>query len=244
MSRKNNGEGSVYQRSDGRWVAALQVGTKPNGRKDIRTRYASSEAEAKRKLKELRRVAHQDTPEQRKKQTVEQYMWAWFHRYKSELKPAAFDRQEETIKYQVLPFLGQLQVHSIVASDIKDLMNWLQDERSYAYSTVKKAYDACNECFRQAVSDGAIAKNPCSKYNMPKAADFIDLVNEDDDIRFMDDNEIGRFCKEAIRVYGNGKMVYRLGYAFILILNTGIRLGEALAISLNFSVYEIVVRDT
>jgi len=231
LTRKSNGEGSIYQRSDGRWVAALQVGTKPNGRKDIRTRYATSEAEAKRKLKELRRIAHQDTPEQRKKQTVEQYMWEWFHRYKSVLKPAAYDRQEETIKYQVLPFLGRLQIHSVVASDVKDLINWLQNERGYAYSTVKKAYDACNECFRQAVSDGAIAKNPCNKYNMPREADFIDLsADEDDEVRFFSDDEIVRFCKEAVRVYGNGKPVYRLGYAFILILNTGIRLGEALAL--------------
>ena len=55
MGRKCNGDGSVYQRSDGRWAAALQVGTKPNGRKDIRTRYATSEAEAKRKLRELKK---------------------------------------------------------------------------------------------------------------------------------------------------------------------------------------------
>jgi len=78
MDRKCNGEGSIYQRSDGRWVAALQVGTKPNGRKDIRTRYAASEAEAKRKLREMKKSAHEATPEQRKKQTVEKYILDWF----------------------------------------------------------------------------------------------------------------------------------------------------------------------
>jgi integrase len=49
----------------------------------------------------------------------------------------------------------------------------------------------------------------------------------------LDDDEIARFSAEARRIYGNGKMVYRLGYAFILILNTGIRLGEALALREN-----------
>ena len=212
MTKNGNGDGSVYQRSDGRWVAALQIGFKANGKQDVRTCYAKTEPEAKRKLREMKKTAYQETPEQRKKQTVEQYMWAWFKRYKNNLKPAAYDRQEETIKYQVLPFLGQYQIHAVVASDIKDLMNWLQDEKGYAHSTVKKAYDACNECFRQAVEDGLLAKNPCNKQNRPMKADFLDLDNEDTGITFLDDDEIARFSAEAKRVYGNGKMVYRLGY--------------------------------
>ena len=30
LEKNGNGEGSTYQRSDGRWVAALQVGIKAN----------------------------------------------------------------------------------------------------------------------------------------------------------------------------------------------------------------------
>ena len=230
MTKKKNGMGSVYQRSDGRWVAALQIGFKANGKKNVHTRYAKTEKEAKRKLRELKKAIYQAPPEQRKKQTVEQYMWAWFKRYKSSMKPAAYDRQEETIKHQVLPFLGQAQIHTVVASGIKDMMNWLQNDKGYSFSTVKKAYDACNECFQQAVADGVMPLNPCNKYNRPKEADFIDPENVNTELQFMNDEEIVRFCKEATRVHDNGKQVYRLGYAFILILNTGIRLGEALAL--------------
>jgi hypothetical protein len=35
MTRKSNGDGSVFQRADGRWVAALQVGFEANGTADI-----------------------------------------------------------------------------------------------------------------------------------------------------------------------------------------------------------------
>ena len=41
----------MFQRADGCWVASIQVGVKANGKADIRTRYAKTEAEAKRKLK-------------------------------------------------------------------------------------------------------------------------------------------------------------------------------------------------
>jgi len=123
FEKNGNGEGSVYQRSDGRWVAALQIGVRANGKKDIRTRYAKSEAEAKRKLKELKKTAYSETPEQRKKQTVETYILEWFSRYKKGLKPAAYDRQENTIKYQILPSFGQYQIHSVAPSDVRDLVN-------------------------------------------------------------------------------------------------------------------------
>jgi len=49
-------------------------------------------------------------------------------------------------------------------------------------------------------------------------------------VKPLTDDEIERFCAEALRKCGNGKSVYRLGYAFILILNTGIQMGEALAL--------------
>jgi integrase len=229
MTRKNNGEGSIYPRSDGRWVAALQVGVKSNGTAEIRRKYAKTEAEAKRNLKELKKTAHEATPEQRKKHTVEKYILEWFPRYKKGLKPASYDRQENSITHQILPFLGQHQIHAVVPSDVKDLMNRLQYEEGYAYSTVKKAYDTLNECLRQAVEDGVLGKNPCKKGNKPKESDFINLEDEDD-VRVLSDAEMERFCREAPRTYSNGQPTYRLGYAFILILNTGIRVGEALAL--------------
>jgi len=229
MSKKGNGEGSVFQRADGRWVAALQVGVKANGTADIRRRYTKTEAEAKRKLKEMKKTAYQETPEQRRKQTVGKYILDWFPRYKKGLKPASYDRQENSIHHQIIPYFGQYQIHSVVPSDVKELMNRLQYERGYSYSTVKKAYDTLNECFRQAVEDGILEKNPCNKKNKPKESDFISLDDEDD-VRVLTDAEIERFCREALRTYSNGKPVYRLGYAFILILNTGIRAGEALAL--------------
>ena len=80
----------------------------------------------------------------------------------------------------------------------------------YAYSTVKKAYDTLNECFRQAAEDGVLWKNPCNKNNKPKESDFINL-DEDDDVRVLSDAEIERFCKEALRTYSNGNPAYLLG---------------------------------
>ena len=35
--KRNNGEGTFYQRGDGLWAGKIMVGYRPNGRPDIRT---------------------------------------------------------------------------------------------------------------------------------------------------------------------------------------------------------------
>ena len=229
MSREDYGEGSIFQRSDGKWCCSIQAGFSSDGKPVKIRKYAKTEVEVKRKLKEIKKTLYNQSFEGLKKQTIEKYILDWFARYKQGLKPASHDRQENTIKYQIIPFLGQCQIHLVSSSDIKDLMNDLQYKKNYEYSTVKKAYDAINECLRQAVFDRLITQNPCNKHNKPKMSDFSSLENSKK-VRFFTDVEVAQFCKEALRYYKTGQPVYRLGWAFILILNTGIRIGEALAL--------------
>ena len=233
MSRKDNGDGSVYQRKDKRWAAQLQIGTKSNGRPNLVIKYTKTEAEAKRKLREIKKNRESEQAKSKGVITLEEYINEWFPRFKGYLKPSPYDRQENTIKYQIIPFIGSMQPQSITSSDVKDLMNTLRKEEEYAYSTVKKAYDSLNECLRQALDDDIIRKNPCNKYNKPKKAEFESVNIDDDEIKFLNDEEILKFTKSTLRKYSNNKMVYRLGYAFILMLNTGIRIGEGLAIRID-----------
>ena len=53
-------------------------------------------------------------------------------------------------------------------------------------------------------------------------------VQKTKEIRAYTKNEVAAIVKECTRCYKNGTPVYRYGYAYILMLNTGIRLGEAL----------------
>jgi integrase len=50
------------------------------------------------------------------------------------------------------------------------------------------------------------------------------------DIRFFEQDEINLICKESITCYKNGKQIYRLGYAIILLLSTGMRIAELLGL--------------
>jgi len=84
---------------------------------DIRTQYAKTEAEAKRKFREMKKTAYQETPEQRRRQTVGKYILDWFPRYKKGLKPASYDRQENSINHQITRTAPHLCHGAIQAED-------------------------------------------------------------------------------------------------------------------------------
>ena len=51
--RRGNGEGSICQRSDGRWMARITVGFTPAGKRSVRTVYDRTKREVQDKLTEL-----------------------------------------------------------------------------------------------------------------------------------------------------------------------------------------------
>lgn len=78
-------------------------------------------------------------------------MRTWLYENKqNELKPKSFDRLEQTILYQVIPKIGHIQLAAFQSTDVQTMLNALKKE-GYSYSSVKKAYDAVNECFRSGV---------------------------------------------------------------------------------------------
>lgn len=65
-------------------------------------------------------------------------------------------------------------------------------------------------------------KNPCFGVKLPKKAE-----KNVKSIQALSKEQIKLYCEHATERYGNGKCVYRLGYGLVLILFTGLRLGEA-----------------
>ena len=224
QGKRQNGEGCISQRKDGLYTARIQIGTKPDGKPIIKAFYGKKDTEVKRKLDNFKNEIKNLPPTQIKKISFQEYILYWLHTYKYiALKPSSYDRLESTIKNHVIPQIGYLQLAAITIDDIQTLINNLSKEKSY--SSVKKVHDAVNACLTHAVIHGDIYKNPCLGVIMPKQKNF-----KTKEIRILNDNEIAWFKDEIFRQYSNGKYVYNCPDAYILILNTGLRVGEALGL--------------
>lgn len=223
--RRDYGTGSISQRADGTWTARMIIGVNEKGKPRIKALYGKSEREVKKKLKEFQKEFYKNDQTIVQKNTVESYMLNWLHTNKrNTLKPKSYDRLEQTLTYQVIPYIGHLQLAAIQANDVQKMINGLADSGK-SYSTIKKAYDAVNECFRTGIIQKTVLFNPALGVTVPAKNTF-----KQKDIRCYDEIETQKLCEVATSIYSNGKRIYRLGDAIVLDVNTGLRLAELLAL--------------
>lgn len=139
---------------------------------NIKTFYGKSEAEAKRKLKEFKKEMNKHDVSNLAKGTVGTYMLDWLHNNKQNtLKPTSYDRLETTLTYQVLPHLGHIQLAAIQPSDVQNMVNDLYYKQGKSLSTVKKAYDAINDCFKTGMIQHSVLQNPALGVTIPSKRD-------------------------------------------------------------------------
>lgn len=240
--RRDYGSGSVSQRADGTWTARMVIGVNEKGRPRIKAFYGKTEREVKKKLKDFQKEFYKNDQTVVQRSTVESFMRTWLYENKqNELKPKSFDRLEQTILYQVIPKVGHIQLAAFQSTDVQTMLNALKKE-GYSYSSVKKAYDAVNECFRTGVIQRTVVFNPALGVTVPAKKTFAKA-----EIRYYNDEEVEKLCAAAQSVYSNGKRIYRLGDAIIVDLNTGLRLAELLALKwteVDFNRRKVVVNAT
>lgn len=214
MSRKLP---EIKKRKDGYYEQKITVST--NVRRSV---YGATPTEVRRKTKELIAEAARYDISNVKKMTLEAYMTHWLEEVKKpDLKPSSYDRVEQSLKYQIFPAIGHIQINALTSNDVQKMINTIINEKSY--STAKKAYNNLNACMELGVQRGEILKNPVKGVKLPSSK-----TKERKEITAYTPEEIAAIVEEAKRTYKNGAPVYRYGYLIILILNTGMREGEPL----------------
>lgn len=221
--RREKGTGNVYQRKNGTWTGRMSLGRGPDGKRRIKYFTGKTEAEVKRKLREYNRAA--DKAADISKTTLDSYFQNWLVTYKKEnLKPSSYDRLENAYRVHASPALGMVQITQVKPDDIQALINSLK-QKDLAYGTIKRVYDALNAVFKHATVHDDIVKNPMLLVEMPGQALFAQK-----EIRFFTHDEATKIVEECQRTYSTGTPVYVYGDVFILMLNTGMRMSEAIAI--------------
>lgn len=223
--RREQGTGSISQRKDGYWQGRFDAGVKADGKRDVRYVYAKTEAECKRKLKDLIKDIHSSDYVNVQKKSVKDYMETWLTTVKkNELKPKSYDRLEQTLTLDVYPNIGQLQLQAIEPKDVQAMVNKLKDA-GRAHSSIKKAYEAVNACFKLGVIQKTVQSNPALGVTIPSKKLFPAKK-----IHFYTKEEAQQLIEQAMICWTNGTRRYPLGAFVPLLINTGLRMGELLAL--------------
>jgi integrase len=214
--RRGNHEGSnPLQRSDGRWQVHVRY-TDQYGLNKRTTVYGRTAQDARDKASEVRKRLTEGLPARDKRTTLETFTLEWIT---SAL--AASDRKSTTKTM----YAGVARVH-IVGSHIGGLAldkvrpmhveGWIVGLRAkgLSESTVRSAYTILRAILDTAVRDGALARNPAAAVKRPKVTA----------------KESVFLTPEQVRALLDAAKSSRYAPLFSLLVNTGVRRGEALAL--------------
>ena len=220
--KRDNGTGTIYQRSNGSWVGKIYLGRDDTGKEKFKYLSGKTESEVKKKIREYNQFGSKI---EINKITLQEYLNNWLRTYKlGTIKSSSYDAIERTAKNQIIPYIGMIQLQEITATDIQSLLVELKG-KGYSYSIVKKTHDCLNAMFRHATIANDVTKNPMLLVKMLAKSEF-----EKKEIRYFSEEECALIVEECSRQYSTGKPIYQYADAYILILNTGIRLGEAIGL--------------
>lgn len=214
MTKRANGEGSIYRRPDGTWSAQLSH-RDAAGRLRRPTVYGKTQAEVRRKLADLEQRLETGAPVRDSSITLAAWLADWTATAlpASSRKQATVDLYTTVTRKHLVPALGRRPLHLLRPSDVEALI--LAKRRDgLSASTVRTIYTVLRAALDTAVRDGLLRDNPAVKVRRPtaqrKEAAHLDAAEA---VRLLD----------AVR--GD-----RLEALFRLMLATGLRRGEALAL--------------
>lgn len=224
MPKRSHREGCIIKRPDGIWTSRIQIGYNDKGKPKIKAFYGKTRKEVVDKLHDYKSLM-QSGADESELPDFDTYIFNWLNNVKiNELKPLSFDRLESTIKNHIIPSIGHFQTGKITDMIIQtELIN--KKARVMSYSSVKKIYDALNACFKYAIARRDLRYNPMATVSIPNKAKF-----KSKEIEIFSDDEVKKVEEVAKSQYSNGVLKFRNGWGIVLMIYTGIRMGEALAL--------------
>lgn len=227
VKKRANGEGTVYfLEKQQKWCAEI-TWFDNGGNKQRRSWKSSKQAEVKTKLADFKKQLLLNGVESTKEsKSFRQFSEEWLNVIlKPKLKPTSYERKVCTLENQVYKHIGAIPINKLTHSQIQKMVNDLSDS-GLSYSTVKKAYEAVSGCMRYYRIKNSTSFNPCEGISLPELK-----RKESSDIKFFTQEERKQIVDEATREFENGVPVYRLGWAYVLLLYSGLRVGELCALT-------------
>ncbi len=166
MSRNANGEGSIWKRTDGRWVGATYAATNTGGRKRVYV-YGKTRAEAREKLTALQRELDRGVRVPVENWTVQEYLEHWLRDVvKPNRAPKTHQGYELVVRRHIAPRIGRKKLRALSVQDVRRLVQELQDSGlrprgvQYVHSTLRAG-------LQNAMRDELVTRNVAKLVQVP-----------------------------------------------------------------------------
>ena len=165
---RSDGEGSIFQRKDGKWVAAISTGNDHTGKRQRRTRITKTRKEATKKLHELRTKAAQGPKLTNENITLTDWCHYWCEEVSPlTASPATVSDYRWTLDHYVLPLIGKHRLRDLTPHHCASFQKALLD-RGLSVETVRHARRPLSAALKQAERERIFIVTPLRAIPQPK----------------------------------------------------------------------------
>lgn len=205
-TRRVKGEGTIRKKGNG-YEGRITV--EVNGVRKQVSVYDKSQRIVVEKMQELRKKRDDNYYIENKNITLEEWLKEWMKVYKKPyISPRTYQGYVEKSK-TILEHLGNMQLQKIELYHLQKFISDLQNEGKSPKS-LRHYYSILKMCFDDAIMCRHISLNPTRNLKLPS----------------MRRKELNIMTKEEQLVFERFMKKYRMGTAYIVLVNTGLRAGE------------------
>lgn len=205
-TRRAKGEGTIRKKGNG-YEGRITV--EVNGVRKQVSVYDKSQRVVVEKMQELRKKKDDNYYIENKNITLEEWLKEWMRVYKRPyVSPRTYQGYVEKSK-TILEHLGNMQLQKIELYHLQKFISDLQIEGKSPKS-LRHYYSILKMCFDDAIMCRHISLNPTRNLKLPS----------------MRRKELSIMTKEEQLVFESFMKKYRMGPAYIVLANTGLRAGE------------------
>ena len=162
MARRKYGEGTVFQRKDGRWVAQIRL---DNGKQ--KQRYCKTEKEANAALRKMLHEKEQGMLATGPSQTLKTYLGQWLEQvHKTRVRKGSYNLYKIMLNKHIIPALGHIQLQRLTAQHVQAFYTH-ELESGLAAKTVRGYHALLHTALKNAVKWNLIARNVCDLVSPP-----------------------------------------------------------------------------
>lgn len=216
--RRGRGEGSIYQRKDGRWAADFSAGYYPDGRRRRKTIYGDTKQDVANKLRAAQGRG-EAVFEGTSTMLLSDYLDEWLGGVELARRQATHSRYELCVRLQINPHIGGVRLKDLAQKHVVLLLATLKNSKNKRKKPVsdrmlQMTHDVLNRALRAALKQRLIERNPCDNVPRPQG--------KDETVRTWTQEQTQRFLAAS--------RSHRLHALFFTALTTGMRQGELFAL--------------
>lgn len=237
-TKKANGEGSIqkYYKNDEfkGWRCTITIGRDDMGKLKRKSFYGKTKLDAIKKKDEYVNKSAAGLLSSDEKVTLQQWIKTWLYEYRiNDLRPSTLDRYCGVFQNYILNSeIGMMKLKSLKTSNLQTFYNSLINDQNKSPNIIKTINKLLKTGLNQAVKEHYIIFNPCDNVTLPKLPPK---------------KEIQIFTVEEEIAFIKSLVTHRNRALFILVLGTGLRIGEVVALKwsdIDFKNCELKVQRT